>query len=117
MAEQKKQTAQASKADAEPEKAVEPAKAARDAQREAAREAKEEQERAEAQAAKADAEPPEEVLTFDHARLIADAEKLVGRKASDVAGALHGVEKKNLTIEETQAAVDAWLVTPVNAED
>jgi Holliday junction resolvasome RuvABC DNA-binding subunit len=41
------------------------------------------------------------------------APNAVGYKPDDIAGALSAVSKKNLTIEETQDAVKAWLRAPV----
>jgi hypothetical protein len=74
----------------------EPEKAARDAQREAAREV------------------DEDAQTFPVERLLGpDAYTLTGYEGHIVAGALVGVSKKNLTIDEVKAACAAWLDSPV----
>lgn len=66
------------------------------------------------EAAKA-ADPPEDAETFDHEWLISAGPGL-GFKPEEVAGALSGVSKKNLTIDEAKAAVKAWLKAPVKTE-
>lgn len=87
------------KAGDEAEDAPEPRAAARDAQRETAREQREE---------KSD-EP-----SFPRERLMGDdAYTLTGYEGHVVAGALHGIDKKNLTISEVKAACQAWLSAEV----
>lgn len=73
----------------------------------------EEPEKAAREAAKA-VEVEEDADKFPVERLIGpDALPLTGYEAHEVAGALSGINKKNLTIEEAQAATKAWLKTPV----
>lgn len=73
-------------------------------------------EKAAREAAKA-AEPAEDADVFPVERLTGpDAFPLTGYQAHEVAGALSGVNKKNLTIEEAQAATKAWLRTPVKED-
>lgn len=84
------------RATAPAEDAPAPEKAARDAQREAAREV------------------DEDAQTFPVERMLGpDAYALTGYEGHIVAGALTGVTKKNLTIDEVQAACKAWLESPV----
>lgn len=52
--------------------------------------------------------------TFSHERLIAEAGAFVGQPSFIVAGALHGVAKKNLTVAEVEAAVKKFLATEVS---
>jgi Holliday junction resolvasome RuvABC DNA-binding subunit len=59
-----------------------------------------------------EAEVAEDAETYSHEWLIG-APNAVGYKPDDIAGALSAVSKKNLTIEETQDAVKAWLRAPV----
>lgn len=81
-----------------------PAKVARDAAKAAAAEQKEQGESSEG----AEAFPVE--------RLISEGKDLLGHDGFIVAGALHGISKKNLTLDEAKAAVDAWLAAPVAQE-
>lgn len=77
----------------------EPAAAAREAQRAEVREAREE----------GTDEP-----TFPRERLLgSDAYALTGYEGHVIAGALHGIQKKNLTISEVKAACAAWLEAEV----
>lgn len=73
------------------EDAPEPGRAAHDAQRDAAKEAGD--------------EPTLPIERF----LGSDAYTLTGHEPHVMAGALHDVTKKNLTISEAKAAADAWL--------
>lgn len=66
------------------------------------------------EAAKA-TDPDPDAETFDHEWLISAAGG-IGFKPEEVAGALSAVSKKNLTIEEAQAAVEAWLSSPVKTD-
>lgn len=61
-------------------------------------------------------EPAEDALTFSVDRLISDGGDLIGHESHVVAGALSGVNRKQMTLEEAEAAVDAWLKTPVSQE-
>lgn len=59
-------------------------------------------------------EPKADSIEFPVERLTGpDAYALTGYEGHVVAGALHGVGKKNLTIDEAKAAVKAWLSAPV----
>lgn len=76
---------------------------------------KDDKELAPAQAAReaakaADPDPGAETYTREWLMAAAGA---VGYPPHVIAGALSGIQKKNLTIEETQDACKAWLVTPV----
>lgn len=62
------------------------------------------------------AEPAEDALEFPVERLISEGGPLLGHEPHVVAGALSGVNRKNLTIEEGKAAVSAWLKKPVSQE-
>jgi hypothetical protein len=56
-------------------------------------------------------EPPEDAESIPVERLI--HEPFTSYPSHVVAGALHGVNRQNLTVEEAEAAVKAWLQTPV----
>lgn len=58
-----------------------------------------------------EADPPKDAETYSVEWLIDSP--AVGYAPHEIAGALSAVSKKNLTIEETQAAVKAWLSAPV----
>lgn len=58
------------------------------------------------------ADPPADAETFDRAWLM-EASSSVGYEPHIIAGALSGVHKKHLTIEETQDACKAFLAAPV----
>lgn len=58
------------------------------------------------------ADPPEEAESFSVERLINEAGAFLNQPSHVVAGALHGVDRKNLTLDEAEAAVDAWLKQP-----
>lgn len=58
------------------------------------------------------ADPPEDAEAFPVERLISEAGAFLNQPPYVVAGALHGVDRKNLTLDEAQAAVDAWLQQP-----
>lgn len=47
--------------------------------------------------------------TFTHADLISRAARSVGHSAPVIAGALCGIKKERLTIEEAQDACENWL--------
>lgn len=49
-------------------------------------------------------------------RLISEGENFLGHPSHVVAGALHAVNRKELTLDEAREAVDAWLSTPVPQE-
>ena len=75
------------------QKPVEPAKAAAEAVREA--------------------DPAPDAVEFPVERLTGEeAYALTGFEPHVLAGALAGVTRKNLTIDEAKAAVKAWLSTP-----
>lgn len=72
-----------------------------------------EPQKAAAEAAR-EADPAADAPVYTVERLTGpDAYALTGSEGHIVAGALHGVSKKNLTIEEAKAAVKAWLKAPV----
>lgn len=86
--------ADSKKQESPPEKVVAPEKVAAEAVREA--------------------DPADDALTYDIERLTGpDASALTGHEGHVVRGALHGVSKKTLTVEETKAAIQAWLKAPV----
>jgi hypothetical protein len=62
--------------------------------------------------AQREVDPPEDAERFDHSFLI-EAAGSFGFKPFEVAGALSAIAKKNLTIDEAQAATEAWLDAPV----
>jgi hypothetical protein len=67
-----------------------------------------------ARAAVQETEPADDAPTFTLDRLTgSDGASLTGYPSHVVAGALAGVTKKKFTIEETKAAVHAWLDAPV----
>jgi hypothetical protein len=61
-------------------------------------------------------EPAEDAIEFSVERLISEGGQLIGHEPHVVAGALNSVNRKNLTLEEAEAAVDAWLKKPVSQE-
>lgn len=63
----------------------------------------------------AEVDPPEEAESFPVERLISES-GFLKQPSHVVAGALSGVPRKTLTIEEAQAAVDAWLKSPVKED-
>ena len=65
----------------------------------------------------ADVEPPADANTYPVERLISDAGAFLKQPSHVVAGALAGVNRKNLTLEEAEAAVDAWLKQPVKEDE
>lgn len=54
-------------------------------------------------------DPPEDAEKFDHEWLI--NAPAVGFPPHEIAGALSAISKHKLTIEETRAAVEAWLTS------
>lgn len=59
-------------------------------------------------------EPASDARTYEVERLVGrDAYALTGYEGHVVAGALSGVNRKNLTVEEAKAAVAAWLSAPL----
>jgi hypothetical protein len=61
-------------------------------------------------------DPPEDALEFPVERLIAEGGQFLGHESHVVAGALSGVSRKNLTLEEAEAAVKTWLKSEVKTE-
>lgn len=61
------------------------------------------------------ADVPEDAEAYPVEWLI-EAHAYIGFKPEEIAGALSTQSKKNLTIEETRAAVQAWLDAPVKTE-
>lgn len=59
----------------------------------------------------------DEAPTFSHERLIQRAARTIGYPAHVVAGALAGVEKENLTIEEARAACEQWVKSEPGEKD
>lgn len=62
-------------------------------------------------------DPAPEAESIPVERLIADGGAFLGHESHIVAGALAEVPRKNLTIEEAEAAVDAWLKQPVKEDE
>ena len=60
-----------------------------------------------------DADPADAAPTFTVERLQAQSGDFFGEPSHVVAGALSGVNRKELTIEEAKAAIKAWLKSPV----
>lgn len=54
--------------------------------------------------------------TFPVERLISEGHRFLGHPSHVVSGALHGINRKTLTLDEARAAVDAWLAAPVPQE-
>jgi hypothetical protein len=61
-------------------------------------------------------DPPEESDKFPVDRLAGDMASLVGYAPHEIAGALDGVSRKTLTIEEAKAATAKWLKSPVKED-
>jgi hypothetical protein len=83
-----------------------------------AREKREQEEKEAPQAAREavkETEPVEEAETYSIEWLVGAAPSY-GQKPEDVAGALSAQSRKNLTIEEAEAATKAWLEAPVKTE-
>ncbi len=68
-------------------------------------------------AAVADTEPKSDSEELPVEQLIEFGPQYTGYDAHAVAGALAGVTRKKLTVEEAKAAVRAWLNSPVKQED
>ena len=60
-----------------------------------------------------EADPADDTPKFSVERLQAQAGDFFGQPPHVVAGALSSVNRKELTIEEAEAAVKAWLKSPV----
>lgn len=63
-----------------------------------------------------DTDPPEDAETYPVERLTSDMAATLGYQPHEVAGALHGVNRKHLTLEEAKAAVKKWLESPVKED-
>ena len=64
-----------------------------------------------------EAEPASDSEEIPVERLISEGGAFLGQEPHVVAGALAGVNRKKLTVEEAQAAVDAWLKQPVKEDE
>lgn len=83
-------------AEKDDEEQVEPAKAAAEAVKET--------------------DPPDDSDKFPVERFTTDMAPLVGYAPHEIAGALDGVSRKTLTVEEVQAATKKWLASPVKED-
>ena len=56
----------------------------------------------------------EQLISVD--RLLAESDAFLGCESYVLAGALHGVRKKNMTVDEAKSLIDEWLQKPVGKE-